>query len=70
MQVSIEEVPEIKFGNNGVLIRIRDEQGHNIGKLRLGQATVRWAKGSVPERNAKRVSVEDFVAYLDSLPGP
>ena len=67
MQVSIEEVPEIKFGNKGPLIRIRDEQGKNIGKLRIGQATVRWAKGSTPEGNAKKVSVEKFVEYLDSL---
>ncbi|MDQ3586988.1 MAG: hypothetical protein M3375_01355 [Actinomycetota bacterium] len=65
--MSIEEVPEIKFGNKGPLIRIRDEQGQNIGKLRIGQATVRWAKGSVPEKNAKTVSVEEFVKYLDSL---
>jgi len=67
VQLSIEEVPEIKFGNKGPLIRIRDEHGKNVGKLRIGQATVRWAKGSTPERNAKTVSVEKFVEYLDNL---
>lgn len=68
MQVSIEEVPEIKFGNKGPLIRIRDENGKNLGKLWIGQATVRWAKGNVPEKNAKRLTVEKFVEYLNNLP--
>ncbi len=67
MQVSIEEMTEVKFGNKGPLIRIRDENGKNIGKLRMGQATIRWARGSIPEKNAKTVSVEKFVEYLDSL---
>ena len=67
MQVSIEDMTELKFGNKGPLIRIRDENGKNVGKLWIGQATVRWAKGRVPARNAKTVSVEKFVEYLDSL---
>jgi hypothetical protein len=68
MQVSIEDFQtELKFGNKGPLIRIRDEQGRNVGKLWIGQANIRWAKGNIPEKNAKSLSVEDFVAYLDTL---
>lgn len=67
MQVSIENVPEIPIANNGVKIRIRDENGKNLGKLWFGQATIRWAPGSTRENNAKRLNVEDFVAYLNSL---
>lgn len=68
MQVSIEDFQtELKFGNKGPLIRIRDEQGKSVGKLWIGQANIRWAKGNIPEKNAKSLSVEDFVAYLDTL---
>jgi hypothetical protein len=70
MKVAIENVPEIPIANNGVMIRIRDEDGKNIGKLWFGQATIRWAPGSVPEKNARRLDVQDFIAYLDSLPKP
>ncbi len=68
MKVTIEEHPPITLGNNGMLIRIRDEDGTNLGKLWIGQATVRWARGSVHERNAKRLSVQEFVTYLNNLP--
>ncbi len=68
MRVTIEDIPQVAVGNKGILIRIRDEHGKNRGKLWIGQATVRWAKGSTREANAKRLSVEDFVAYLNQLP--
>lgn len=67
MQVTLEAIPEVHVGNSGILIRIRDEDGKNRGKLWIGQATVRWAKGSVHEKNAKRLSVEEFVDYLNKL---
>jgi hypothetical protein len=68
MQVTIEDIPEVHVGNKGVLIRVRNEEGKNLGKLWVGQATVRWAKGSTREQNAKRLSVEEFVDYLNKLP--
>ncbi len=68
MQVSVEEVPELSIGTKGILIRIRDDKGKNLGKLRIGKATVKWAKGRVPEKNAKNLSVSDFVDYLNKLP--
>ena len=67
MQVTIEELPQVYVGNKGVLIRIRDDNGKNLGKLWIGQATVRWAKGSTHEKNAKRLSVQKFVDYLNEL---
>jgi len=67
MQVTVEEIPQVPVGNKGILVRIRDEQGKNLGKLWIGQAKVRWAKGSVHEKNAKSLSVEDFVNYLNEL---
>jgi hypothetical protein len=67
MHVTVEQIPEVPVGNKGILVRIRDEQGRNLGKLWVGQAHVRWAKGSVHEKNAKKLSVEDFVSYLNQL---
>jgi hypothetical protein len=66
VQVTVEQIPEVPVGNNGVLIRIRNEEGKNLGRLWIGQATVRWAKGSTREQNAKRLSVEEFVQYLNA----
>jgi hypothetical protein len=69
MKVTIEEIPNVPIGNKGVLIRIRNEQGKNLGKLWVGQAHVRWAKGSVPEKNAKKLTVQQFVNFLDGFGG-
>ena len=68
MQVSVEDIPKVPVGNKGVLIRIRAEDGTNLGKLWIGQAKVRWARGNVPEKNAKKLSVQDFVEFLNELP--
>ncbi|MGI8554826.1 MAG: hypothetical protein ACR2LT_00495 [Pyrinomonadaceae bacterium] len=68
MQVSVEQLPEVSIGSKGVLVRVRDEQGKNVGKLWIGKAHVRWAPGNVPEKNAKKLSVQKFVDYLNELP--
>lgn len=68
MKVSVEDIPKVPLGSKGILIRVRAEDGTNLGKLWIGQAKVRWARGNVPERNAKTLSVRDFVAYLNELP--
>lgn len=68
MQVSVEDIPEVTIGSKGILIRIKDNQGKNQGKLWIGKANVRWARGSKPERSAKTLTVEDFVDYLNNLP--
>lgn len=67
LKVSVENVPKVDLGNNGILIRIRDEDGTNLGKLWIGQAHVRWARGSVPESNAKRLPIRQFVDFLNDL---
>ena len=48
-------------------MRIRDNEGKNLGKLWIGQAKIRWARGSVPEKNAKQLSVAEFVDQLNKL---
>ncbi len=67
VKVTVEDVPQVNLGTKGVLIRIRNGQGKNLGKLWIGSSRIRWAQGSVPEKNAKSVSVKDFVDYLNAM---
>lgn len=66
MQVAIESIPNVPVGKKGPLIRIRDEDGKNVGRLWIGQANLRWARGRVPEKNAKSISIQDLVEFLDA----
>lgn len=68
MKVTVEQVPQVPVGNKGILVRIRDEDGTNLGKLWIGQANIRWAAGSKPEKNAKKLPVRKFVEILNDLP--
>ena len=68
MRVTVEDVPQVRLGNKGILIRIRDERGgKNVGKLWISQANIRWAKGSTQEKNAKTLSMSELVDYLNSI---
>ena len=68
MHVTVENVPQVLLGNKGILIRIREEGGgKNLGKLWIGQANIRWAPGSVPEKNARMLPIAKFVEYLNTL---
>jgi hypothetical protein len=66
MRVSVEDVPKVELGTKGILIRVRDEQGANVGKLWVGSGSVRWAPGSTPDRNAKKIPIKAFVRYLSA----
>jgi hypothetical protein len=68
MKVTVEDIPAVPVGTSGIMIRIRTETGKNLGKLWIGQANVRWARGSVPEKNARKLSIAEFVDYLNNLP--
>lgn len=67
MKVTVEDVPNVPLLNKGIMIRIKDDNDKNLGKLWIGKAHVRWAKGSTPEKNAKKLTVQQFVDYLDKL---
>lgn len=67
MKVTVEAIPQVAVGSKGILVRIRDNDGKNLGKLWIGDATIRWARGSVPEKNAKKLSMAAFVEQLNAL---
>jgi hypothetical protein len=71
MHVTVDDVPQVRVRNTGILIRIREEGGEgggaNVGKLWITQANIKWAKGSVPKSNAKSLSMNKFVEFLNTL---
>lgn len=64
MQVKVENI-EAKLGNNGIVLRIADNSGKHVGKLRVGQATVEWCPGKVSIGNGTKIKMADFIAMLD-----
>ena len=66
MKVSVEQI-EAELGNNGVLLRIKDNSGKSKGRLWVGKAKLRWYPGKT-SKNYKEISMENFVKYLDTLP--
>jgi hypothetical protein len=71
VHLTVEDVPQVRVRNKGILIRIREEGGEeggvNIGKLWISQANIRWAPGSVSAHNARSLSMKKFVEFLNTL---
>ena len=53
MHVTVEDVPQVRVRNTGILIRIREEGGEgggaNVGKLWITQANIKMGKGKRSE---------------------
>jgi hypothetical protein len=64
MQVKIEGV-EAQLGNNGITMRIADNNGKAVGRLQIGKAKLVWAKGKT-SKNVKRVDMDKFIDWLNS----
>lgn len=74
MKVTVEDVPQVKLGTKGVLIRIRDGQGKNLWKVvdRIGQCPLGTRKRAREEREETlgqgvRQLPERSIARLPSL---
>ncbi len=52
MHVTVEDVPQVRVRNTGILIRIREEGGEG---------------GGAPKSNAKSLSMNKFVEFLNTL---
>lgn len=67
MQVSFSGI-EARLGNKGIVLYVADNQGHHVGKLRIGQATVEWCKGRTRIGNGRRLAMEEFIEkHLEHL---
>jgi hypothetical protein len=63
VDVKMEEI-EAQLGTNGILLRVsKPRGGAAVGRLRVGKAKLRWAKGRA--RTYKEIPIEDFVDWLD-----
>lgn len=64
MRVKAEDI-EAELGNNGITLRIADNEGKHIGRLELGRAKLRWYRGKT-SKNHKDVPLEKFLNWIDS----
>jgi hypothetical protein len=68
MQVKLDmEEVTIELGNNGIVLKIADNDGKHVGNLRVGQATVEWRKGRTRPGNGTKIKLTDLIEYLNSL---
>lgn len=68
MQVRLDmDDVTIELGNNGILLKIADNEGKHVGNLRIGQATVEWRHGRTRPGNGKKIKVTELVDYFESL---
>lgn len=68
MQVTIKELAtEMRLGNNGVTLEIRDGEEQFLGKLRIGRATVEWCPGKTRVGNGHKVSLQQLLATLSQF---
>ena len=57
----------IQLGNNGIVLKIADNDGKHVGTLRIGQATVEWRKGKTRVANGNKLSLAELIQHLESL---
>lgn len=58
----------ITLGNNGIELKIADNNGVHKGTLRIGQATVEWRPGKTREGNGKKLQLAKLLEMMDNLP--
>ena len=63
MRVKVDGI-EAELGNNGITLRIADNDGKYVGRLQVGKAKLRWFKGKT-SKNHKDVSMAEFLGWLE-----
>ncbi len=63
MRVRVEGI-EAELGNNGITLRIADNGGKHVGRLRFGKAKLRWFKGKT-SKNHKDIPLDEFLDWLE-----
>ncbi len=68
MKVSVKDfniTMEIK--SKGVELDISDNAGKHLGDLVVTKTRLIWCPGKIPRKNGKRISWQDFTAYMEAL---
>jgi hypothetical protein len=68
LRAEVEALPRVALDDDGIRIRIRSARGAHIGRLWIGQAGLRWAPGNVAARNARCLTLDELVQFLQSIP--
>lgn len=58
---------DIQLGNNGINLKIADNQGKHLGDLRIGRGHIVWMKGKTTEANGKKLTMKKFLEILDAV---
>jgi hypothetical protein len=58
----------ITLGNNGIILKVSDNDGNHVGNLRIGQATVEWRQGRTRAGNGKRLKLSELIELFNGLP--
>ncbi len=64
IRMDMEDVT-VSLGNNGVVLRIADNAGKHVGKLRVGQATAEWCPGKTRMGNGIKMPASRMIALLE-----
>jgi hypothetical protein len=68
MQVKLDmEDVMVELRNNGITLKIADNDGKHVGNLRIGQATGEWRQGRTRPGNGKKFKLAELLDYLNSL---
>jgi hypothetical protein len=69
VQVQLDaKTVSLQVGNQGVDVRITDNQGRQVGTLRIGHATVEWRKGKIGPSTSRKLELSKFISeHLDVL---
>jgi hypothetical protein len=69
VQVQLDaKTVSLQLGNQGVDVKITDNQGRQVGTLRIGHATVEWRKGKIGPSTGRKLELSKFISeHLDVL---
>lgn len=67
MKVSIKSFDvDMSVKNAGIEFQVYDNNGTFLGDCILTKTGLNWCKGRKRRQNAKRITWEDFIDYMDS----
>jgi len=57
---------EMEIKNTGIELEIRNSQDAFLGDLIITRTQLIWCKGKTARKNGKSISLEDFMAMMES----
>ena len=57
----------MELWNNGIELRVYDNDSNHLGDLRIGRATIEWCRGRTRTGNGVKVSWQKLIGWFESL---